>query len=1095
MQASTTQSTNRQTRQPAEQRSRRLANLVRPGVWRPLLAALAVFVGIAAAVVFTWHQLESHQEREQQHRFDLNIAALSEILKSHMQSYETVLRGVSSAFVGDGEEIRPQVSRARWDEIIAQLQLPQLYPGISSVAWSRRLRDDELGEFVALVRADGRPGYRMFPDGAREAYQIIEHIGPVTPRTQSVLGLDLLTQPDQQQAIMQAVDSGQATLSQPIPDLYDAATPGQPGGVGAMMYLPLYQHGRLPQTPGARRALLVGAINVVFRGDLLVTNVFGTRLRLFRIVAHDMDTGLQIFDSAMTPTQAQSQTRTPPPPGWQPELSAQTQLSFYGRTWRLSVASTPEYEQALLSRSQDLVLLMGLSTALLVALLAGAFVWQRDQQVHAQLVVEAKLRDQAEQLMLANRYKSEFLANMSHELRTPLNSILILSDQLRQNSGGNLNQKQTRHADIVYRAGSDLLQLINDVLDLAKVEAGRMQLTMEPLNLQDLLVDLDASMRPLAEAKKLHLYIPPVTPDSGVPSRVFTDRVRLHQILRNLLSNAIKFTDQGQINVSISAGETLPGGSQMLHFVVRDTGIGIDPAYHPHVFEAFRQFDGSTRRRHGGTGLGLAITQQLVHALDGEIALQSALGQGSTFTVSLPMQAVPALPDADIQAPQRAGSGRPLLVVEDDANFAAVIVAKAHDHGFASVHCVTGQQALELLKNESFAAVVLDILLPDISGWQLFRRLRALPGHRHTPVHIISCLPQPDGLDEHGTHYLTKPLARDALEQAFASLKDDADTARAPTLLLIEDVEAEREHYRQQLSDLGFAVTACESANEAQAVWPGGQFDVLVTDLNLPDQDGLSLLASLDAQRPLAGTRVVVNTGLDVNHEGLQRLRGYSAVVVHKKGDDTAMLGQAVQGFLGSISTAVNGYAVAASQPGAPDPVPSAPDAASSPADAAAGSTADAAAVSTPPRADLNGRRLLLVDDDIRNVYAMSALLDDFGLSIATAGNGEEAIASFLQNAPDVILMDMSMPVMDGYVATNLLKTEHGCTVPIIALTAHAMKGDREKCLAAGADDYISKPVDRVALRAILERWLAAGAPTAVTATAMPAAAEGAPPA
>jgi len=725
----------------------------------------------------------------------------------------------------------------------------------------------------------------------------------------------------------------------------------------------------------------------------------------------------------------------------------------------------------LLVRSQDLVLLMGLSTAILVALLTGGFVWQRDRQLHASRVVETKLREQAEQLMLASRYKSEFLANMSHELRTPLNSILILSDQLRQNAGGHLTEQQTRHADIVYRAGSDLLQLINDVLDLAKVEAGRMQLSMEPLSLQDLLVDLDASMRPLAEAKKLHLHIPQITPESGVPLRVFTDHVRLHQILRNLLSNAIKFTDQGQVSVTISAGETRKDGSRVIHFVVRDTGIGIDPSYHPHVFEAFRQFDGSTRRRYGGTGLGLAITHQLARALDGDIALQSALGQGSTFTVSLPMQAVPALPQSAVQPPQRAGTGQPLLIVEDDATFAAVVVEKAHAHGFASVHCATGQQALELLEHEAFAAVVLDILLPDISGWQLFRRLRALSAHRHTPVHIISCLPQPGGLMEHGTHYLTKPLARDALEQVFASIKDDANAAPNPTLLLVEDVGAEREHYRQHLTELGFAVTACERADEAQALWSSGRFDVLVTDLNLPDQDGFSLLASLDSLRSLQGTRVVVNTGLDVNQEGLQRLSSYSAVVVHKKGDDTAMLEQAVQGFLGGISTAVNGDAVATPQTQAASDTGSASQAA---AQAATQAAAQPAAASPATRPSLQGRRLLLVDDDIRNVYAMSALLDDFGLVITTAGNGEEAIARFQQDAPDVILMDMSMPVMDGYVATNLLKTEHGCTIPIIALTAHAMKGDREKCLAAGADDYIAKPVERDALRVMLERWLTA---------------------
>jgi len=1051
----------------AKSHSARFAALVRPALWRPLLAALAMLLGISTVVVWTWQRLDQHQQGDHQHRFELSLLSLSEILTARMKAYEMVLRGVSSAFAGDGQEVRPQVSQARWREIFEQLRLKQLYPGISSVAWSRYLRRDELDQYVAFVRADGRPDYLISPAGERAEYQLIEHINPINSRTQAVWGLDLLTQMPQNQSIASAVDSGQVALSPPLPDLY-VISPEKPQ-VGAFMYLPLYQHGVLPGTREERRALQVGTINAAFRGDELIEGVFGTRLRLFRIVARDLASGLLMFDSDTVKPAVH-------PPDWQPLLSGQIDVPLYGRIWRLHVTSTPEYEQGLVSRSQDLVLLMGLSTALLVALLTGAFVWQRDRQLHASRMVEVKLRDQAEQLILANRYKNEFLANMSHELRTPLNSILILSDQLRQNSGGNLNAKQTRHADIVYRAGSDLLQLINDVLDLAKVEAGRIQLAMEPLNLQDLLVDLDASMRPLAEAKKLHLYIPPITPDSGVPARVFTDRVRLHQILRNLLSNAIKFTDQGQVSVSVTAGETHQDGSQIISFTVRDTGIGIDPAQHQQAFEAFQQLDGSTRRRYGGTGLGLAITRQLAHALDGKIELHSALGQGSTFTVSLPMQVVPALSPAAVRPPQRAGSGQPLLIVEDDDTFAATIVAQAHAHGFATVHCGTGQQALEVLKNETVAAVVLDILLPDISGWQLFRRLRALPAHRYTPVHIISGLPQPEGLDEHGTHYLTKPLERDALERAFASLKEEADSVQTPKLLLVEDVEAEREHYRLSLTELGFAVTACESAREAQALWSSGErFSVLVLDLNLPDGDGFSLLESLDSLRTLSGTRVVINTGLDMGQDGLQRLHGYSAVVVHKKGDDTAMLEQAVQGFLDSISTAVNGYAVATAPPPVP---PSAPSNAALQGNNQRDGQHNDPAAAQPAAADpqnhsrLQGRHVLLVDDDIRNVYALSALLDDFGLIVTTASNGEEAIDRFRQDAPHLILMDMSMPVMDGYVATNLLKTKHGCTVPIIALTAHAMKGDREKCLAAGADDYIAKPVDRVALRTMLERWL-----------------------
>ena len=641
---------------------------------------------------------------------------------------------------------------------------------------------------------------------------------------------------------------------------------------------------------------------------------------------------------------------------------------------------------------------------------------------------EQKLREQAEQLLLANRYKSEFLANMSHELRTPLNSILILSDQLRQNLAGNLTEKQTKHADIVHRAGSDLLQLINDVLDLAKVESGRMQLKLEPVNMQDVLVELDASLRPMAELKGLRLH---TQLEAGVPRVIHTDRVRLHQILRNLLSNALKFTDKGDVTLSVSSQGRQEDERELLCFSVRDTGIGIDPAQHEQIFQAFQQLDGSTSRRFGGTGLGLAITRQLVLALDGDISLQSAPGLGSTFTVRLPVQVASLSVEAPIEAPQRAGDGPPLLIIEDDVNFASVIAEEAHAHGFSTVHCRTGLQALGLLQQESFNAVILDILLPDLSGWQLFRRLRAQPSHRHTPVHIISCVPQPAGWNDDGTRYLVKPIGRDELEQVFFELQHGLQQEQ--TVLLVEDVEVEREHYREQLTELGFQVIACADGEQARMAYAQGQFCALVIDLDLPDQDGFALLDSLNQLRPLQATRVVINTGVDVTQQTLQRLRRYSAVVVRKQGDDTAALCQAMQGFLDDVQ--------------APQP---------------------AQGRQNP----LQGKRILLVDDDVRNVYALTALLDEVGLHVSSARDGLEAIASYQRDTFDLILMDMAMPNMDGYTATRLLKQEHGCMIPIIALTAHAMKGDREKCITAGADDYMAKPIKRDELLGLLERWL-----------------------
>jgi len=1008
----------------------RIEQMSRPKIWPSLMLALIVLLILGSASLFNWYVLDQREHAANAQRFTLDSQRIVQSIQARLQSYEMVLRGVSAAFSGDD----PNPSYSEWIEVTEQMRVQELYPGITSLAWARVVPADQLDHFLRRVQDNGQAHYQIFPPGQREAYLPIEYIAPANNRTLPAVGLDLLSREGQLEAVQHAIDTGLATMSRPIADLYKGQADAS-SSTGALMYFPIYKNkSAIPHTntnanASERRAAFLGLTDAAFRSQDLVTSLFEGQLHLFHIVMRHVDSNEVLFDSALMQT-------VDAPAAWRPDFQTQIHLPLYETNWRIDIMGTPDYEGVLAAgRSHRFTLILGLSVALLMATLAGYFYYQNRYQLHLRELITQRLRDDSDQLVLANRYKSEFLANMSHELRTPLNSILILSDQLRQNNQGNLTDKQTQHANILHHAGKDLLQLINDVLDLSKIEAGRMQINLEAISLQDVLIDMDASIRPLAQAKQLQLSL---SADINVPARVYTDRVRLHQILRNLLSNAIKFTDAGAVQLTVRLEKPLGDDRNLLNFSVHDTGIGIDHSLHEQIFHAFSQVDGSSRRRFGGTGLGLAITRQLVQALGGDIRLSSAPGQGSTFSALLPMQSAPQLPQIESAPVQRVGVGTPLLIVEDDPNFAAVIIDAACEHGFACVHCTTGTQAQELLRTEPFAAVILDILLPDISGWHLLRRMRASPEHRHTPVHIISCLSESENV-EGDANYITKPIDSNILHQIFSQLNSASQAHKGVPLLLVEDVESEREHYHQQLAALGFAVTAVENAQDALHAWREKQFGILVLDMNLPDRDGFSLLDEMKELHPLDDTRVIINTGIDVTLPGLQRLSAYSAVVVRKQGTDTTDLSQAVQGFLGQVSTATS-YAT----------------------------------VPAPHANPLQDSRILLVDDDVRNVYAMGALLDDLGVVSTAVSNGQEAIERFQQETFELILMDMSMPVMDGYTATNLLKTQYHCRIPIIALTAHAMKGDREKCLAAGADDYLAKPVEHETLRAMLELWLTA---------------------
>ncbi len=642
--------------------------------------------------------------------------------------------------------------------------------------------------------------------------------------------------------------------------------------------------------------------------------------------------------------------------------------------------------------------------------------------------VERRLRDQADELMTANRYKSEFLANMSHELRTPLNSILILSDQLRQNAASNLTEKQVRHADIIYRAGQDLLQLINDVLDLARIESGHMQIRQESLDLAGLLTELTNELAAMAEQKHLVLS---TRIDANVPASVISDRQRLQQILRNLVTNALKFTEQGSVQIHVSH-RVADGEGELLRFEVRDTGIGIAEDQHERIFLAFQQIDGSTSRRYGGTGLGLAIARQLTEVLGGKIRLESAEGSGACFTVDLPVGQAPVTEFRPLSSPGR-GRGASVLIIEDDAELVSTISEVGLAHGFSSVSCATGQEGLAALERDRFAAVILDIRLPDISGWQVHRMLRADGRHQGMPVYILSSAAQPPNWVDDDSRWLLKPVTQPELEKLFIELAlQKANPAR---LLLVETNAERRRQLRSHFESLGYRVIECRRSEEARLAYAERSFVVLVIDFDLPDENGLDLLDALDRLRSLDEVRVVLTSNEPLSEKNLQRLRRYPSVALSK-----------TEG-LEHMDDAL--------RPAAPTSV---------------------TVTKNEQEHPTLGQRVLLVVPEVRSIYAISALLDEQGLQVVPAMTAIEALKRFDEDAFDMALIDMQLPNDDGVALIRQLRNDYGCQVPIVALTASAAPSEREPGLAAGADDWLCRPVESTELAVLLQRCLGSSA-------------------
>ncbi len=690
------------------------------------------------------------------------------------------------------------------------------------------------------------------------------------------------------------------------------------------------------------------------------------------------------------------------------------------------------------------------------------------------------LEEKAAELALTSKYKSEFLANMSHELRTPLNSILILGQQLAENGGGNLSTKQVDFARNIHSAGTDLLTLINDILDLSKIESGTVTVEAEEITFGALRDSIERTFHHVAESKNLLFH---VDIDNTLPRAFTSDSKRLQQILKNLLSNAFKFTSHGQVSMRIQS--VISGWSPdhpVLRFVqgavaieVSDTGIGIAPEKQRLIFEAFQQADAGTSRKYGGTGLGLAISRELATLLGGEIKLVSTPGQGSIFTLFLPVtytgpaRAVTAPTTSATPAVGRVGvatlpvlavakaeevvaddreaireGDHVLLIVDDDAHYARVLLGLARDKGFKALVANRGQSALALARQYRPTAITLDVFLPDMLGWTILNNLKLDPATRHIPVQMLSVEEERQhGLSHGAFSYLVKPATTEDLEHAFDRIKAYV-SPHQKRLLVIEDNDIERDSIVELLTHDDITVTAVATGADALATLRAEPYDCCVVDLRLPDMSGFELLDRMQDDSTLRAVPVVVFTGKELSNDEETRLKLAAKSIVLKDVQSPERLFDETALFLHRV-------------------VADLPDVKRHMLERLHGSNEV-----------LRHRKVLVVDDDARNIFALTTVLENQEMEVMSATNGRQAI-ELLQQTPEisVVLMDIMMPEMDGYeTMREIRKQPEFRTLPILALTAKAMKGDREKCLQAGASDYIAKPVNTDQLLSLLRVWL-----------------------
>ncbi|PRD46388.1 response regulator [Sphingobacterium haloxyli] len=692
------------------------------------------------------------------------------------------------------------------------------------------------------------------------------------------------------------------------------------------------------------------------------------------------------------------------------------------------------------------------------------------------LIAERNLEIQkkAEELALSTKYKSEFLANMSHELRTPLNSILLLSRLMVENADANLTEDQVESAKVIQSSGSSLLSLIDEILDLSKIEAGKMELEYEHVALSDLRNDLLSLFLPIVEEKGLELK---VEIDEGAANYVEVDKLRVEQVLRNLLSNAIKFTPKGRVTLSISQQHDDP---DYIQFIVKDTGIGISPENQKIIFEAFQQADGSTRRKFGGTGLGLSISREIARLLGGEITLNSALGEGSTFSLVIPVRKMAkplvAAPDLLVESithdvkevtslvtdpsssltisdiPEEVKDDRHdikpgdsvILIVEDDTPFAKALLKYTHQNGYKGIVIVRGDWATEAAEKYQPLAILLDIQLPVKDGWQVMEELKSNAKTKHIPVHIMSSLEvKRESLSKGAIDFINKPIAIEQIGQMFRKI-EDALTRSPKKVLIVEENPKHATALSYFLSNFNIVSEIKNSVDDSIRALISDNVNCVILDMGVPDETGYNTLEAIKQNEGLEHLPIIIFTGKNLSQTEELKIKQYADSIVIKTAHSFQRILDEVGLFLHLVEESnLEPEKRKLNKLGSLNEV-------------------------------LNEKTVLIADDDVRNIFSLTKTLEHYQMKVVSAIDGKEALQQ-LEMHPEtsIILMDMMMPEMDGYETIRQIRSiQKYAKLPIIAVTAKAMTGDREKCIKAGASDYISKPVDKDQLLSLLRVWL-----------------------